>query len=119
MPAVDGQELRAAIELRRELFAALKDACAGWRLRQHIYSPSLSEGEDDAADLAYTQQRKPVRKLVKAKKIALARALDAAINRAWRKRVSERSVLGEKEIWRLLHSKLGRTANTTDCAGCV
>ena len=57
---------------------------------------------------------------MKAKKVALARALDAAINRAWRKRVSERSVLGEKEIWRLLHSKLGRTANnkTTVQAVC-
>jgi hypothetical protein len=96
------QELRAAIKLRRELFAALKDACADGQ-----------EGEVDAADLAYTQQRKQVRKLVKAKMVALARALDAAINRAWRKRVSERSVLGEKEIWRLLHSKLGRTANKT------
>jgi len=101
------QELRAAIKLRRELFAALKDACADGA------SGNISEGEVDAADLAYTQQRKQVRKLVKAKKVALARALDAAINRAWRKRVSERSVLGEKEIWRLLHSKLGRTANKT------
>ncbi len=101
------QELRAAIKLRRELFVALKDACADGA------SGNISEGEVDAADLAYTQQRKQVRKLVKAKKIALARAIDAAINRAWRKRVSERSVLGEKEIWRLLHSKLGRTANKT------
>ncbi len=74
---------------------------------------NISEGEVDAADLAYTQQRKQFRKLLKAKKVALAHALDAAINRAWRKRVSERSVLGEKEIWRLLHSKLGRTANKT------
>ncbi len=101
------QELRAAIKLRRELFAALKDACADGA------SGNISEGEVDAADLAYTQQRKQVRKLVKAKNVALARALDAAINCAWRKRVSERSVLGEKEIWRLLHSKLGRTANKT------
>jgi hypothetical protein len=101
------QELRAAIKLHRELFAALKDTCANGA------SGNISEGEVDAADLAYTQRRKQVRKLVKPKKVALARALDAAINRAWHQRVSERSVLGEKKIWRLLHSKLGRTANKT------
>jgi hypothetical protein len=76
------QELRAAIKLRRELFAALKDACADGAFG------NISEGEVDAADLTYTQQRKQVRKLAKAKKVALARTLDAAINRAWRKRVS-------------------------------
>ncbi len=70
------QELRAAIKLRRELFGALKDACADGA------SGNISEGEVDAADLAYTQQRKQVRKLAKAKRVALARALDAAINRA-------------------------------------
>ena len=101
------RELRAAIKLRRQLFTALKDAITDEA------AGNSSEGDVDAADLAYTQQRKQVRKLVKAKKVALARAMDAAINRAWRKRVSERSVLGEKEMWHMLHRKLGRAGSKT------